>query len=139
MTYQDVLDYITANPICAVATREADGQPRARYFLTVQFDDKCLYFTTSTRKRVYGQIANDPRVELCYFNQSTGVVLRIETKIEVVEDLPKKQQLVRERDYLKGFKAEDPEFKLLRISHGKAWFWTMKDNLKEATLPIIEF
>ncbi|MDH4162551.1 MAG: hypothetical protein OEW15_07655 [Nitrospirota bacterium] len=48
---------------------------------------------------------------------------------------------MNERDYLKPFKdrANDPGFKLLRLSHGKAHFWTIEQNMKEREIPVIEF
>jgi hypothetical protein len=46
--------------------------------------------------------------------------------------------VIDERDYLKNFKADDPQFILLRLSHGKARFWTMANNMKENDLEVIE-
>jgi hypothetical protein len=55
--------------------------------------------------------------------------------MEEVNDRPKKEKLLAERDYLKpireGKGADDPVFKLLRLSKGRARFWSIEDNMKE--------
>jgi len=140
MSYQEVLAFIRENPACFIATMDGD-QPRVRGFLTVLFDDGCLYFTTGTMKSVYDQLSINPKIELCYFSPNFGKTLRISGKIEIVDDLAKKTQLVNERDHLKPYRdrPHDPSFKLLRISHGKARFWTMEQNTREKQIPVIEF
>ncbi|MBI5341993.1 MAG: hypothetical protein HZB63_01465 [Deltaproteobacteria bacterium] len=50
-----------------------------------------------------------------------------------------KKDLFDERDYLKGFSADDPAFILLRLPHGKARFWTLADNLGEDGVKAIDF
>lgn len=140
MSYQDVLDFVKENPVCFIATMEGD-QPRVRGFLAVLFDDGKIYFTTGTMKRVYDQLVKNPKTELCFFSKDFAKTLRISGKTEIVDDLAKKQQLVNERDYLKPYKdrPNDPGFILLRLSHGRAFFWTMQQNTREKEIPVIEF
>ena len=138
MEYRDVLDFVTANPVFHIATSDR-GQPRVRAFLTVLFDDGLIHFTTSTGKAVGRQLAADPRVELCYCTPDFSKMLRIEAQVEELDDRDKKARLVAERDYLEGVDPEDPTFKLMRIPHGSARFWTMADNLREAEIPAIRF
>jgi pyridoxamine 5'-phosphate oxidase len=138
MLTEEVLKFVQENPACCIATMDGD-QPRVRGFLAVLFDDKNVYFTTGTMKRVYDQLVKNPKIELFFSTPDYRRTLRITGKIEIVDDLPKKQQLVNERDYLKAFKADDPSFILLRLSHGKAFFWTMEMNMREREIPVIEF
>ena len=140
MSKEDVLAFVRENPACFIATMDGD-QPRVRGFLTVLFDDGKLYFTTGTMKSVYSQLAKNPKIELCYCSPDFRKTLRIAGTIEIVDDLAKKQQLVNERDYLKPFKdrADDPSFILLRLSQGKARFWTIAQNMREKDIPVIEF
>ena len=143
MDYKDVVAFAKENPATFIATIDGD-QPRVRGFLTVFFDgDDRFYFTTGSTKRVYGQISKNPNVELAYFTPDFQKTMRVAGRIEVIEDLPKKQKLLDERDYLKpirdGKGATDPVFKLLRLSHGKARFWTLADNMNEDKLEVIEF
>jgi len=140
MTYQDVLAFIQQNPACFIATMDGD-QPRVRGFLAILFNDGCIYFTTGTMKRVYDQLAKNPKVELCFHTPDFQKTLRVSGAIEFVDDIAKKTQLVNERDYLKPYKdrPDDPAFKLLRLPHGKAFFWTMAENTREKDIPVIEF
>lgn len=138
MEYRDVLDFVTANPVFHIATGDS-GQPRVRAFLTVLFDDGLIHFTTSTRKAVGRQLVADPRVELCYCAPDFSKMLRIEAEVEDLADREKKSHLVAERDYLKGVDPDDPTFRLMRITHGSARFWTMADNMREGEIPVLRF
>ena len=138
MDYKDVIAFARENPVCFIATMDGD-QPRVRGFLTVLFEDDKIYFTTGASKNVFKQLSRNPKVELCYCSQDFSKMMRITGEIKIVDDRAKKQKLIDERDYLKGFKADDPQFILLRLSHGKARFWTLANNLKENELEIIEF
>ena len=140
MSKEDVLAFVRENPACFISTMDGD-QPRVRGFLTVLFDDGKLYFTTGTMKRVYDQIKKNPKIELCYASRDFRKTLRISGKIEIIGDREKKQQLLDERDYLRHFggKVDDPRFILLCLSHGKAHFWTIEQNMREREIPVIEF
>lgn len=137
MSKHDVMAFVKANPACTIATVEGD-QPRVRGFLAVTFDDDRIYFTTGAAKNVYRQLSKNPKVELCFLTPEFGTMLRISGEMEVVEDREKKRTLIDERDYLKGFKADDPAFILLRLANGKARFWTIESNMKEDELEVIE-
>ena len=137
MSYKDVLAFVKENPVCFLATLDGE-QPRVRAFLSVLFDDDRIYFTTGATKNVFEQISKNPRIELCYCSRDFSKMMRITGEIEIVDDRAKKQRLIDERDYLKNFKADNPQFILLRLSHGKARFWTMADNMKENDLEVIE-
>ncbi|GAM08492.1 pyridoxamine 5'-phosphate oxidase [Geobacter sp. OR-1] len=138
MEYGNVLEFVTANPVFNIATSD-QGCPRVRAFLTVLFDDGLIHFTTSTKKAVGRQLAADPRVELCYCAPDFSKMLRIEAEVEELDDRSKKARLVAERDYLQGVDPDDPTFKLMRITHGTARFWTLADNMREAEIPAIKF
>lgn len=137
-SYHDVVEFIKKNPICTLATTDGD-QPRVRGFFTVFFDDDRIYFTTGAPKDVYKQLVRNPKVELCYLTPGFGIMLRIAGTVEFVDDRGKKQQLIEEKSYLKGFTADSPEFILLRLPHGTARFWTIADNMREKDAKVIEF
>ncbi len=140
MSYEEVLAFVKQNPVCFIATIDGD-RPRVRGFLTVLFNDGKIYFTTGATKGVYKQISANPNIELCYCSPDFRKMLRINGAIEIIDDREKKQQLLNERDYLKSFggKVDDPRFILLRLSHGKAHFWTIQQNMRENEIPVIEF
>jgi uncharacterized pyridoxamine 5'-phosphate oxidase family protein len=138
MSFKDVIAFAKENPVCTIATMDGD-QPRVRAFLTVLFDDEKIYFTSSLTKNVGKQITVNPKVELCYLSQDFTKMMRITGEIDIIDDREKKQKLINERDYLKGFKAEDPHFMLLRLTHGRARFWTIENNTREDDIKVIEF
>ena len=129
MKYQDVLEFITQNPVCTIATVEND-QPHVRGFLSNIIDNK-IYFTSSTHKSVGRQIVANKKVELCYLNPDFSKMLRVTSTLEMVDDMKMKQDFINERDYLKGFKADDPSFLLLMLSNSTARFWSLENNMKE--------
>lgn len=138
MNFNDVITFAKENPVCAFSTVEGD-QPRVRGFLSVFFDDNKIYFTTAATKNVFKQLSRNPKVEIYYSSKDFQTMLRITGTVEFVNDLPKKQKLIEERPYLKGFEADDPIYILLRVAHGKARFWTLGNNMREDELPVIEF
>lgn len=137
MDYKDVLAFVKGNPVFSIATMDGD-QPRVRGFLSVFFEgDDRIYFTTAATKKVYKQLSINTKVELCYI--SPNRMLRITSRVEFVDDLAKKEELIKKQFYLKGFSADSPDFILMRLSHGKAHFWTLADNLKGDGIEVIEF
>lgn len=136
MSRKDVLKFAKENPQCAFASADGD-QPRVRMFLSVFFDDDKIYFTTGAGKSVYKQLSKNPKVELCYLSKDFRM-MRITGRVEAVDDRKKKQRLIEEKDYLKGFAADDPDFILLRLTDGKARFWTIENNLSEDGLELID-
>ncbi len=137
MNYQDILAFVTQNPVCTLSTCQ-EGQPHARGFLTNIIEGK-IYFTTSASKAVGEQIAINPKAELCYFNSDFSTMLRITTTLKISSDKKIKQYLIDNREYLKGFSADDSAFYLLTLSDSSATFWTLADNMKESQLEKIPF
>ncbi|MBI1911325.1 MAG: pyridoxamine 5'-phosphate oxidase family protein [Deltaproteobacteria bacterium] len=141
MTVLDMISFAKENPVCTIATVDGD-QPHARAFLSVFFEDNDnhnIYFTTGRNKNVFKQLNKNPKVELCYLAKDFKTMMRLTGVVEVVDDRAKKQKLINERDYLRGFKADDSELILLRISHGEARMWSLENNLNEDKAPSVRF
>lgn len=137
MNYQDIIEFVTANPACSLATSE-NGKPYNRGFLTNIIDNK-IYFTSSTFKNVGRQLQNNPNIQLCYFSQDFTKMLRISGTVDFIDSLETKQYLIDNRDYLKGFKADDETFLLFTLKDAEATLWTLADNMKEKDLTIVKF
>lgn len=137
MDYKDILEFVKQNPVCNIATCEG-SQPRTRAFLTNIINDK-FYFTTSALKSAGRQIQANPKSELCYLAPDFSKMLRIKTLLKIVDDKKLKQYLIDNRDYLKGMKADDPDFMLFTLENPEAHFWTIKDNMKEDKIKRINF
>ncbi len=73
----EVLEFLRSCGTFYLATNEGD-QPRVRPFGAVsKFEDK-LYIVTNNQKKVFGQMLNNAKVEIC--GMSKGTWLRIEGK-----------------------------------------------------------
>lgn len=137
MNYQKIIEFVTQNPVCSLATVEND-QPHVRGFLSNVVEEK-IYFTTSSCKQVGAQILQNQKVELCYYTPDFSQMLRITSTIEIVEDIQMKQFFIDTKEYLKGFRADDPSFLLLTLSDSEAWFWTIQDNMQEEKIARVMF
>lgn len=138
MRYEDIMAFVRQNPAFTMATVDGD-QPHVRAALSVLFDDERIYFTTHEHKGFGSQLRRNPKAELCYLSPDYARMLRITTELEEVDDRTKKQQLIDERDYLRGADADDPGFMLMRVTHGAGWFWTLSDNMNERALERVTF
>jgi uncharacterized pyridoxamine 5'-phosphate oxidase family protein len=137
MDYKNVLEFVTQNPVCTIATCK-NNEPHVRAFLSNIIEGK-IYFTTSAQKRVGKQILQNQKSELCYLSADFSSMLRITTNIKILDDKTLKQHLIDTRDYLKGFSVDDEAFMLFTLSDSKATFWALADNLKEEALEVIAF
>jgi uncharacterized pyridoxamine 5'-phosphate oxidase family protein len=137
MTYNDMIEFVTQNPVCTFATTD-NKQPHNRAFLTNIINNK-IYFTSSTHKKVGKELVQNPHVALCYLNSDASVMLRITAKVEFEKSLEMKQKMIDEKPYLKSFRADDETFLLFTLSEAKAWFWSLEDNMREEGLEVFEF
>ncbi len=137
MNHNEIIEFVTQNPVCTLATVEND-QPHVRGFLTNVIDHK-IYFTTSTHKRVGRELLQNQKVELCYLNADSSVMLRITAKVVFEKSLEMKQKLIDEKPYLKEFSADDETFLLFTLENAKARFWKLADNMKEEGLEVLTF
>ncbi len=137
MNYNDILEFVTKNPVCTLAT-STGNQPHVRAFLTNIIDDK-FYFTTSLNKNVGLEIQKNQLSQLCYLSADFSTMLRIETTLKLLDDKEMKQHLIDTKDYLKYFSADDASFVLFTLSNSKATFWRLENNMKEDEIEKIMF
>ena len=137
MNYNDIIDFVTQNPVCTLATAK-NNQPHVRGFLTNIIENK-IYFTTSSHKKVGRELLENQKIELCYLASDFSKMLRVEATAKIENNLKLKQKMIDEKEYLKGFKAEDESFILFTLINAKAKFWTLQDNMNEEGLDVFEF
>lgn len=133
MNIQDCIRFANENPICSFATVE-DGQPRVRILGFWFADETGFYFQTSTTKEIPQQLKANPKAEICFYRPEgmIGTMLRVAGEVELVDDLPLRERVLKDRAFLKtfGVTIDSPSLVLFRISHGQAHFWTMANNIK---------
>lgn len=125
MDKKEILAFITANNIGNLAT--VDGKAaRVRCMDTFRADENGLIFYTGKSKNVYKQMVKNPDVEVCYFAQ--GVQVRVRGKIETVEDMALKKEIVKNRPFLGEYSEEDYKDMAVCRLKGKGTSWTMQDG-----------
>ena len=124
MDKKEILAFITENPIGYLGT--VDGKAaRVRGMDTFRADEKGLILYTSKSKNVYKQMAKNPEVEICYFAKGTQV--RVRGKMEMVEDLALKKEIVEKRPFLKASVEKGYDNMAVCRLKGKATTWSMQD------------
>lgn len=111
-----------------------DGnKARVRGMEVYRADEKGIMFYSNKTKDVYKQIAKNPEVEVCFFAE--GTQLRVSGRLEIVEDLKVKKELVEAKPFLKPAVAQggyDP-IAVFRLAKGKATTWSMQTMMEAKT------
>jgi pyridoxamine 5'-phosphate oxidase len=140
MNIQDCIKFTNENPICYLATADAD-QPRVRALGFWFADESGFYFQTSGIKEFVNQLRINPKSEVCFYKPDTmaGILLRITGKVEFVDSPALRKRVFIDRPFMKGFglTIDSLGLVLFRIGHSHAYFWTMGNNMNPKEL--IEF
>lgn len=123
MNKAEIVDFLNANPICYLATVEGD-KPRVRAIAIVSAGEDGIIIETGTFKDVYKQMAANPNVEICFFNDKDGIQIRVSGAVEPLDDIELKKEIVAQRPFLKQRVAEGgyEAMGVLRL-RGKAYVW----------------
>lgn len=125
MNKKEILSFISENNIGNLAT--IDGKAaRVRCMDTFRADESGLIFYTGKSKNVCKQILKNPEVEVCYF--AKGLQVRVRGKMELVEDMALKKEIVAGRAFLGDYSEEDYKDMAVFRLKGKATIWTMEDG-----------
>ncbi|MDO4661533.1 MAG: pyridoxamine 5'-phosphate oxidase family protein [Tissierellia bacterium] len=81
----EVMEFLGQAP-AAFATLKED-KPRVRFLGFKMEDNGNLYFLTDKRKNVYQELVKNNNVEICSFPNKDNHWIRIEGKVEFVEDV----------------------------------------------------
>lgn len=132
MNKKEVFEFLNANPVFHLATIEGD-KPRVRGMLLYRADENGVLFHTGKVRELYKQLTENPQVEMSFNNGSSEdlVQVRISGKVELVEDLELKKEIVQKREFLKPFIEQygyDP-LAVYRLKNGTASVWAMRTNL----------
>ena len=131
MTRKEVIEFVAKNPVFSLAT--IDGkQPRVRMMMLYRADEKGLIFTTGRDKDVNKQLQANPAVEMCFFSADQGRQVRIEGRVEMLDDLKLKKQIVEAFPFLKPW-VESQGYDVMAtycLKKGKAVTWTMETNFE---------
>ena len=129
MTKEEVLEFITKNPVFSLATIDGN-QPRTRMIMMYRADENGIIFSTGRDKDVNKQLQANPAVELCFYGSEQNCQVRIEGTAEAVDDLELKKQIVEDFAFLKPW-IEAQGYEVLitySVQNAKATTWTMETN-----------
>ncbi len=129
MTKEQILEFITKNPVFCLATSEGD-KPHARMIMMYRADEDGIIFSTGSDKDVNKQLQASPAVELCFYGSEENCQVRVEGAAEVIDDLGLKKQIVEDFPFLKPW-IEAQGYEVLityRVRNGRATTWTMETN-----------
>jgi len=129
MTKQEILLFISENPVFALATAE-NNKPFVRYIMTYRADDDGIIFCTGENKDLNRQLQSNPRVEMCFYNHQAGKQIRVSGSVEEIEDIELKKQIVVDFPFLKEWVDREGYDVLVvyNLKGGKAFEWTMVTN-----------
>ena len=128
MTKSEILAFLNENHLCFLATVEGN-KPHVRGMDMFRGDENGLVFYTDKQKDVYKQIAKNPEVEICYPDAQKETTVRVSGKMEILDDLEIKKEIVSKRPFLKPV-AEQAGYDFMgvfRLKNGKATVWSMQD------------
>ena len=130
MTRSEILEFINKNPVFFLATQDSE-QPRVRGIMVCKADDNGILFSTGKPKDLFRQLMDNPLVELCFYSAEENKQIRISGKVELVEDLDVKKNVVEKFPFLKPV-VEKESYDVLApfyLRQGKALVWTTETNL----------
>jgi pyridoxamine 5'-phosphate oxidase len=129
MTKEEVLEFVTKNPVFSLATIDG-SRPRVRMMMLYKADADGIIFCTGRDKAVCKQLQSNPAAELCFYNEKAGRQVRIEGAIEMLDDLKLKKKVVEAFPFLKPW-VESAGYEVMiicRLQNAKATTWTMETN-----------
>lgn len=134
MNTVEIMDFVRANPYCALATIEA-GEPRVRMVMILRADEHGILFNTGVTKDLYKQIEANTAVELCFFSPADRLQVRIRGRFSLQRDAETHALVLEKLPFLKPM-VEAQGTDLLApyvLKNGRATVWTMATNLEPKT------
>ena len=130
MTKEEIIAFLNANPTCYLATLEGD-KPRVRAMGMVKADENGIIIETSTSKDVYKQMAANPNVELCFYNDKDGIQIRVSGAVEPVDDRALKDEIIVKRPFLKE-RVEKGGYESMGVFRlkGSAYVWSFETGFE---------
>lgn len=131
MDKTEMMDFMKANPNCCVASVE-DNKPHTRVFTMYRVDDNGVILQSDKRKDFYKQVLKNPQVELCFYDSTKFVEVRVNGRIEIVEDLALKKEIVESRAFEKPVieKFGYDTIVVYRLRNGKATAWSFTTEVE---------
>ena len=124
MNKEEILAFINRNPVCYLATLENDS-PHVRGMLIYRADQDGIIFHTGSNKDLYQQLLHNPNVEFCFTDLQKSVQIRVSGKADLVKDASLKEEIIKNRDFLKRWIQQygNQILAVFSLRHGQATLW----------------
>jgi len=88
---ENIYDFLSEHKDVALASVDEKGNPAVRVFQVMKIDSDAnkLYFATSTTKRVYSELKNNPNIEVLGFQGNVSVNLKGKVAFDVSDEMSK--------------------------------------------------
>jgi len=136
MNQQQLFEIMNQNPAFFLAT--CDGfEPRVRAMLLYRADENGIVFHSGPMKEVYRQIADNPNVQLCFWDPAKGVQVRVRGVLSISDDPAIKEEISNHPSrafmrswpvYGKSKKEFFDFFSVFTLKNGIANVWTFDTN-----------
>jgi len=130
MDKTEIMDFLKATPVCFLATTEGN-KPHVRALGVYRADENGIILQSGKVKDLHKQLVANPEVEICFCDAKNFMQVRVSGRIEIVEDLALKKEIIDTRPQLKPI-VERVGYDLIsvyRLKNGKATAWSMKEPL----------
>lgn len=132
MDRREIIEFARNNPICFIATAEANT-PFVRAVMLHRADESGLIFSTWKQKDFYRQIVQNPWVEICLYNPQQGRQIRLSGMLETVPDESLKDEILRKFRFLNIQVEKEGRDSLViyRLAKGQATSWSLSTAFAE--------
>ena len=93
MNTQEVLKFINENPVCYIASAQ-NNIPSVRIMRILEANENGIMFNTKKYKKSFMEMSENPNIEMCFYNSKKDIQIRVFGKVEEIEDLTVKQNIV---------------------------------------------
>ena len=136
MQKEQIFEILNKNLTFFLAT--VDGtEPRVRGMMLYKADESGIIFHTGPHKDVYHQILKNPNAQMCFYDSTKNIQIRIRGILEKIDDIKIKEEISNHptRIFMQGWKENCPTmddfynmFSVFSLKGGIANVWTFETN-----------
>lgn len=125
----DVVKFLSENPVQFFATLGLDGKPKVRPFQFMLEQDGKLYFCTGKKKTVFAEIEKTPNIEISA-SSPNFTWIRLSGKVVFSTDMAIKTAILENSGLVKSLyqTPENPNFILFYLDEAKATITDFSGN-----------
>lgn len=129
MTNTDIIKFVNENPKFVLATCDGN-KPRVRIMELYRADEHGLVFNTSNRKSLYRQLRANPAVEMCFYDTTEDIQVRIRGVAQEVVDYELRNEMAAKNPVLATAVLDRGPDSLVvyRLMAGKVKVWQMDED-----------